>query len=188
MFLACLLRIVVFRLYIYMQPISLAAACGSRGRCTALPDIRVQLRRPLSPPPGSSAGRSPGLPPHPLPARLLLNSALRACKYESSAETWARTSVACSGLCPPVMPHTTLPQVDTLTNPLGLCAISCEPHAMVLACPGIHKGQVCALSFHHAFTDVSRNPHAPARPAGLHDTLRPPPECAAAPVQRLGPT
>lgn len=35
-----------------------------------------------------------------------------------------------------------LHQIDTLANKAGLCAVSCEPRPMVLACPGIHRGQV----------------------------------------------
>lgn len=34
-----------------------------------------------------------------------------------------------------------LHQIDTLANKAGLCAVSCEPKPMVLACPGIHRGQ-----------------------------------------------
>lgn len=34
-----------------------------------------------------------------------------------------------------------LHQIDTLANKSGLCAVSCEPKPLVLACPGIHKGQ-----------------------------------------------
>lgn len=49
-----------------------------------------------------------------------------------------------------------LHQIDTLSNKLGLCAVSCEPKPLVLACPGIHKGQ-------------ARTPSVPrsSRPVGM---------------------
>ena len=35
-----------------------------------------------------------------------------------------------------------LHQIETMANPKGLCAVSHAPNSFVLACPGLHRGQM----------------------------------------------
>lgn len=35
-----------------------------------------------------------------------------------------------------------LHQIETLSNPKGLCCLTHDPHTLVLVCPGLHQGQV----------------------------------------------
>lgn len=43
---------------------------------------------------------------------------------------------------------------ETLSNPSGLVALSPSPEHNVLACPGLHCGQVCACTSHMPRTEL----------------------------------